>query len=248
MSTFCTQSVGVLYESLESRAMLSVTVPTNHAWHYLAGAERDLEVKAAPQAAQKTQKAKTAPLQSKKSKAKAQSKKAKKAKGAAAAGVWVDPIYMKYGDIKGEDTFDGGKELKELIELNSFQWGVGRSVSGGGAGREAGSPSISEITITKTYDSTSRQLLHEALAGEPVKVSIYFVMTNGKKARAYLEYELEGAIISGYSISSGGDVPSESLSLNFSKVKVTHYPSEEASKKGAKREDVTWDLALVETA
>jgi len=34
-------------------------------------------------------------------------------------------LYMKYGDIKGAVTTDG---FKDWIELNSFQWGVGRAI------------------------------------------------------------------------------------------------------------------------
>ncbi len=34
-------------------------------------------------------------------------------------------LYMKYGNIKGAVTTDG---FKDWIELNSFQWGVGRHI------------------------------------------------------------------------------------------------------------------------
>ena len=47
------------------------------------------------------------------------------------------PIYIKYGDIKGDVTAEGHKDW---IEVNSFQWGVGRGISsptGGGADRES---------------------------------------------------------------------------------------------------------------
>lgn len=127
------------------------------------------------------------------------------------------PIYMKYNDgaIEGDVTAEGHEKW---IELNSFQWGVGRGISsptGASADRESSAPSLSEITVSKAQDKASGNLLTEAYVGEGVKVQIDFCKTDQGKLETYLTYELEDAMISGYSISSGGDRPSESLSLNF---------------------------------
>jgi type VI secretion system secreted protein Hcp len=127
------------------------------------------------------------------------------------------PIYMEYdgGKIKGDVTADGHKDW---IELNSFQWGVGRGISsptGGAKDRESSAPSLSEITVTKAQDAASGGLLTESYQGEGVKVKIEFCKTDAGKLETFLTYELEDAMISGYSVSSGGDRPSESLSLNF---------------------------------
>lgn len=52
------------------------------------------------------------------------------------------------------------------------------------------------------------------------KAEIHFVQTGGadKKEQVYLKIELTDAIVSSYSASSGGDRPSESISLNFTQV------------------------------
>jgi type VI secretion system secreted protein Hcp len=128
-------------------------------------------------------------------------------------------IYMKYGSLNGEVTAAG---YEKWIELGSLQWGVGRGISSGAGGdskREASAPSISEITITKTFDSFSPLALKEALggAGETVKIDITRTDAKGKH-QAFQKYILDLTMISGYSISSGGDRPSESLSLNFAKL------------------------------
>lgn len=128
------------------------------------------------------------------------------------------PIYVTYGDIKGDVTAEG---YEGQIEVNSFQWGVGRGISsptGGSADREASAPSVSEIVVTKPLDKASGPLLEQAFTGEGTKVLIKFLKTDKDKLEVYLEYELENTLISGYSLSSGGDRPSESLSLNFTKV------------------------------
>ena len=105
--------------------------------------------------------------------------------------------------------------------MNSFQWGVGRGISsatGGSKDRESSAPSISEITVTKAQDLATGKLLTEAYQGKGVKVVVDFVKTDQGKLAKYITYELEDTMISGYSISSGGDRPTESLSLNFTTV------------------------------
>ncbi len=128
------------------------------------------------------------------------------------------PIYMQVDGIEGDVTAAGHEKW---IEINSFQWGVGRGVTspvGGTADREASAPSVSEIVVTKTSDSASANLIREALWGEGKKVKIDFCKTDKDKFEPYYQYELEATLISGYSVSSGGDRPMESLSLNFTKI------------------------------
>lgn len=128
-------------------------------------------------------------------------------------------IFLKYGSIKGETT---QVTHKDWIEVNSFQFGVGRGISsgvGGGSKREASAPSVSEITLTKTMDIASPLLLKDAIGGKAVEVKIELTQTdNSGKHVAFQKYILTNTLISGYSISSGGDRPSESLSLNFTKI------------------------------
>lgn len=127
-------------------------------------------------------------------------------------------IFLKYGALKGETT---QLTHKDWIEISSIQWGVGRGISsgvGGGSKREATAPSVSEIVLTKTFDIASPLLLKESVGGKAVDVKIELTQTDASgKHVAYQKYVLTETLISGYSISSGGDRPSESLSLNFTK-------------------------------
>jgi len=153
------------------------------------------------------------------------------------------PIYMNYNDIKGDVTADGHDKW---IELNSFQWGVGRGISsptGGAADREASAPSVSEIVVTKPTDISSPKLLDDAFQGEGVKVVIDFCKTDKGKLEPYMTYTLEDCMISGYSLSSGGDRPSESLSLNFTKIEYKNIPNKDKGETG-EPEAITYDLAL----
>ncbi len=155
------------------------------------------------------------------------------------------PIYMNYDGlaVKGDVTAEGHEDW---IELNSFQWGVGRGISsptGASADRESSAPSVSEIVVTKATDSATPKLLNEAYQGEGVKVEIDFCKTDKGVLEVYMKYTLENTLISGYSVSSGGDRPMESLSLNFTKVEYKNIPTGE-SVDAKEPEVVIYDLAL----
>jgi type VI secretion system secreted protein Hcp len=143
-------------------------------------------------------------------------------------------IYVEIDKIKGNVTAEGHKDW---IEATSFQFGVGRaiaSVVGKGKDREASAPSISEITLTKEMDSSSPFLFQEATVGLAKKVTIHFAKTGASKIETYLEYVLENCMISGYSVSSGGDRPTESLSLNFTKITSNYMVFDESGKQTSK--------------
>jgi type VI secretion system secreted protein Hcp len=154
------------------------------------------------------------------------------------------PIYMNYDSlaVKGDVTAEGHKDW---VELSSFQWGVGRGISsptGAAADRESSAPSVSEITCTKDQDKGSIKLLNEALQGEGKTVIIDFVKTEKGKLENFLTFTLTNTMVSGYSLSSGGERPSESLSLNFTKVEMKVTPLGAAGETESP-ETVTYDLA-----
>ena len=155
-----------------------------------------------------------------------------------------DPIYMQYGTIQGDVTATGHEHW---IEVNSFQFGISRTISaptGGSADRESSAPSVSEITITKPMDSSSPNLLNEALQGEGQTVTIDFVKTGGTgQPLTYVEYKLENTLISGYSVSSGGENPTESISLSFTKFTFTFTPQNFDGSPGTPG-TVGYDIAL----
>ena len=125
-------------------------------------------------------------------------------------------IYLELDGIKGSST---DEKFKDMIELSSFQWGAGLGVgSPRGGDRTTSEPSVSEITATKTLDKSSELLFKKLLMGETIaKGKINFVVASKGESVAYAILALEKVIVSGFSQSSGGDFPSESISLNFTK-------------------------------
>ena len=156
-----------------------------------------------------------------------------------------DPIYMNYDNlnIKGDVT---SISHPQWIEINSFQWGVGRTISaptGGYGVRQASAPSVSENVITKPQDSSSVGLLREAFGGTGKTVIIDFVKTDLGKEFTYLEYKLDNVLVSSYSVSSGGDRPSESISLSFTKITFIFNPQNPDGSPGTPSL-VAYDIAL----
>jgi type VI secretion system secreted protein Hcp len=155
-------------------------------------------------------------------------------------------IYLKYGTINGDVTTDG---FSKWIELNSFQWGVGRGIgtaARGAVNREGSEPSISEVVVTKVMDSASNNLFVDAVAGTMnSKATIKFTTTTKGKVETFLTYDLTDTGLSGYSLSSGGDKPQESLSLNFTAVSITYGVVSPDGK--TKPDTVSYDLTQMKS-
>lgn len=127
-------------------------------------------------------------------------------------------ILMKLGAINGASDIP---EHAKWITCDSLQFGVGRAISivGGGADRDTSNPSFSEITVSKMMDIASPDLFAEAVGGKAAeKAEIHFIQTADQKPQVFLKLTLIAPLVSSYSMSSGGERPSESMSINFTKI------------------------------
>jgi type VI secretion system secreted protein Hcp len=153
--------------------------------------------------------------------------------------------YLKFDAVKkGESKAKGHEGDKGWIEVGSVQFGVGRGIStkvGTSSKREASAPHVSEVVLTKFMDSTSPLLFQEALIGKACTAKIDLVETGSDQLNTYLEMTLTNAMISGYSVSSGGDRPSESFTINFTKIEYKYTPYDDQHKAGT-AVPVTYDL------
>jgi type VI secretion system secreted protein Hcp len=105
------------------------------------------------------------------------------------------------------------------IDASSFQWGVGRvpgaSTTASEADRESSLPTVSEIVITRTTDSSSPQIWQASTTNEHFN-SVTIMMPNA--AGVPTSYTLSDAVISKIA-KNGGSPPTETLTLNFTEVK-----------------------------
>ncbi len=134
-------------------------------------------------------------------------------------------IYMKIEGIDGNVTSSGHEKW---IELGSLQWGISRMTNmsaGAGHERETSAPQMTEFSVTKQMDEASPKIFQEACSGQAKKVQIHLVRTANDKLQTYMEYELDNCLVSAYSVSSGGDAPTEALAFAYTKVtmKFTHW-------------------------
>jgi type VI secretion system secreted protein Hcp len=153
------------------------------------------------------------------------------------------PIYMNYNKIPGDVTADGHEAW---VELNSFGFMVGRTITspvGASADRESSAPTIGEISVTKDSDVSSSKLFTESLQGEGQTVQIDFCKTDKGDMEVYNTYILTNCMISGFSVSSGGGRPSESLTLSFTKVELKVVEMT-ASGDASSPRSVVYDLGL----
>jgi type VI secretion system secreted protein Hcp len=133
------------------------------------------------------------------------------------------PIYMKWPEIDGDVTTKG---WEKWIDLESCSFGSTRDIKaphGRGASREAGSVHVSDIQLSKGHDCCSQKVFREALTGTGKVVKIQFLQSKeaggGATLQTYLEIELDGAMLSNWSMGGGGGgKPSESMTVNFAKV------------------------------
>lgn len=153
----------------------------------------------------------------------------------------VTDTYMQYGTIKGDST---SLDHPDWIVLDSFQLGVSVPTTSPTTGAGAGAPKFSEIVVTKMMDKSSPQLIQQLLQGTPQSVTIDLAepSSTSKIPFTYAQYKLTDAVLTGYSVSSGGDMPSESLSIAFQKISYTYTPKNPDGTIGTPI-TVTWDLA-----
>jgi type VI protein secretion system component Hcp len=123
-------------------------------------------------------------------------------------------------------------------QLRTFSFGVTRAIGTGAAGREAGSPKVSEVKITKLSDKYSVPLFHESLVGNGThNAIIYFTNLNAAGVPFdYLEFDLKNVLISSFTMNSGGALPVETLTFNFTQITMkAHFP-------GTTQQVVTFNL------
>ena len=137
-------------------------------------------------------------------------------------------VYVWIDGIEGTATQE---EHKKWIQAETLNWGVGRSIAamtGATQNRESSEPSVSEVTITKQTDGSSPKLFQRACGEDTkgTKVKIDFV-TTGNPGVTYMRYTLHNTLIAGYDISTSGELPTETISFNFTKVEVKYTPHDE---------------------
>lgn len=139
------------------------------------------------------------------------------------------PIYLQIEGIEGDATQENHKNWMDIAAIN---WRVNRNMNtlaGAAANREASEPSISEITLTKISDSSSTKLFQEACSGRTGKRATIHLVSTGNPGQTYIEYTLQNTLIAAYNVGSSGDRPTETITLNFTKMEVKYTPYDDSN-------------------
>lgn len=152
--------------------------------------------------------------------------------------------FLKIDGIDGESKVKGHEGE---IEVMSWSWGVsnsGSAATGGGAG--AGKASFSDISITKVLDKASPQLFTAVATGKHIPtVTFKAVADSGKDGKQeYYVVKLTDVLISSFQQAgaSGGDRPTESVSLNYAKIEI-EYKTQNPDGSFGESVKASWDLA-----
>lgn len=157
------------------------------------------------------------------------------------------PIYFKFAGIEGEATH---ANHKNWMEIKSLRWDVRREVktlAGAAANREGSQPTVASITLTKTTDVSSTKLLQQACTGNQGKDATIDLVTSGNPGDTYIQYQLTNTIIDSYEVSSSGERPEETITLNFTKFSVKYTPYDESNQPGGPQ-IASYDLATAQAA
>ncbi len=136
-------------------------------------------------------------------------------------------------------------QYPKWISLGSAQMGVGRAVSLSNGSVTTSNPSISDVTITKMTDSTTPSLYTLVCGGSAaVTQPIPYVTIDFRKSgtsQVFYRLQMQNVYFDGVSTSSGGDVPSESLSMFFTRVSWS-YVTYDSTGKSLGTVTKGWDL------
>ncbi len=168
---------------------------------------------------------------------------------AATSAAAAADIYLKFEGIKGSVAATGelcpGDDLprdnaantragKDWIQIDSYQWGTARGMTGTAgtaANREASSPSVSEIAVTKMTDTATPKLAKPLARGSlTLKMPAGQCIVGARYPAAtlntpYMRYEMENVMVSSCSASSGGgggSLPMEEISFNYDKISTAY--------------------------
>ncbi len=131
--------------------------------------------------------------------------------------------FLKLDGIAGETTIKG---QEGAIEVESFSWGISNATIGSSTtGAGAGKVTFHDLTITKTLDKTTPTLLLKCASGQHFKTASLTIVaksTDQKVAgETLLKLDLEDVTISSLVENGAAGLPTDVMSLNFSRASVS---------------------------
>ncbi|MES9905730.1 MAG: type VI secretion system tube protein Hcp [Sedimenticola sp.] len=138
-------------------------------------------------------------------------------------------FFLKIEGIKGESRDDAHKDE---IDVTAWDWGMSQTGSmhiGGGGG--TGKVSVNDLSITKTIDKSTPNLMKSCTTGKHfAEATLVCRKATGDKPLEYLVLKLKDVLISNISVGgseSNGGVVTENVTLNFASFEYAYTPQNE---------------------
>ena len=131
--------------------------------------------------------------------------------------------FLKIDGIDGESSKN---KHENEIELESWSWGEsqsGTAAHGGGGG--AGKVAMQDFHFVMKVSKASPKLMLACATGEHIKKAVLTARKAGKEQQEYLKVTLSDLLVSSYQTGGSGHgdvVPTDQVSLNFSKIEVDY--------------------------
>jgi len=150
--------------------------------------------------------------------------------------------FLELDGIEGEAQ---DSKYEKKIELQSFSWGASNSSSfASGTGGSTAKGQIHDISVSMYTSRASLRLMERAVNGQHIKKGkLTLCKLHGETKIGYFELDLEHVVITSFQIAAGsnGQLPMESATLHFVKVKAKYLPQgNEGDATG--NVDFGWDL------
>ena len=150
--------------------------------------------------------------------------------------------YLKIEGIAGEslDAAHAG-----WIDVQSFRWATARggAASARTVARQVQS-TISSMVVTKRLDKASPALQKASVEGQHFKTVVLEFVSQTKGE--YYQITMSDVIVSGVRLSGAGDVPAESVTLNFAKFEAKYGKVDAQGNRAALQAvPAGWDVRLV---
>jgi len=134
-------------------------------------------------------------------------------------------FYLKLDTIEGESADD-----KHQKEIQLLSWSLGgsqvTSVAGTG-GSGAGKADISDLSIMKYYDKASPKLWKAMVAGTHLPKGTLTAVKAGADGKPFLKIDFEELYVTSLQHSASSEIPSESVSFSFNKIKIDYSTQDE---------------------
>jgi type VI secretion system secreted protein Hcp len=126
--------------------------------------------------------------------------------------------FLKLDGIEGEST---DAKHKNEIDVESWSWGetnAGTHAGGGGGG--AGKVAMQDFHFVMKVNKSTPKLLLACASGQHIKAGVLTCRKAGGEQQEYLQIKMADLLVSSYQTggSHGDVVPTDQISLNFSKI------------------------------